>query len=67
MTGVYPPDEGTILLAGQPIAPRSPDDAVRHGISTVYQEVNLVPNLSVAENVCLGREPRGPSASAGAR
>lgn len=60
MTGVYPFDEGTITVDGNPIVPRSPDDAVRHGISTVYQEVNLVPNLSVAENVCLGREPRGP-------
>ncbi|HEY0865907.1 MAG TPA: sugar ABC transporter ATP-binding protein, partial [Fimbriimonas sp.] len=60
MTGVYPVDEGKVLVEGKEIAPRSPDDAVRYGISTVYQEVNLVPNLSVAENVCLGREPRGP-------
>lgn len=59
-TGVYPPDSGSIRLAGSVISPHSPADAVRHGISTVYQEVNLVPNLSVAENICLGREPRGP-------
>ncbi|MFI5385531.1 MAG: sugar ABC transporter ATP-binding protein [Fimbriimonadales bacterium] len=59
-TGVYPADAGEIRLDGNAIAPRSPADAVRLGISTVYQEVNLVPNLSVAENICLGREPRGP-------
>ncbi len=58
LTGVYRPDGGEILMEGQPIRPVSPEDAVRHGISTVYQEVNLSPNLSVAECVCLGREPR---------
>jgi simple sugar transport system ATP-binding protein len=60
LTGVHPLDEGSMLLQGAAILPRTPDEAVRQGISTVYQEVNLVPNLSVAENVCLGREPRGP-------
>ncbi len=60
MTGVYTPEEGEIVLGDKSIRPRSPDDAVKEGISTVYQEVNLVPNLSVAENICLGREPRGP-------
>ncbi len=59
MTGVYSADEGTIHLAGTPISPTSPQDAVRLGISPVYQEVNLAPNLTVAENICLGREPRG--------
>lgn len=59
-TGVYPADEGEMSLRGQPFAPRSPDEAVRLGISTVYQEINLVPNLSVAENICLGREPMSP-------
>lgn len=60
MTGVYQPDTGVIMLDGQECHFRSPDDAVNHGISTVYQEVNLVPNLSVMENLLLGREPRGP-------
>jgi simple sugar transport system ATP-binding protein len=60
MTGVHPPDSGTILMGGKAILPRSPDQAVRHGISTVYQEVNLVPNLSVMENLLLGRMPKGP-------
>ncbi len=59
MTGVYRADEGTIQLAGTTIQPTSPQDAVRLGISPVYQEVNLAPNLTVAENICLGREPRG--------
>src|SRR5215213_376025 len=59
LTGVHPPDAGEILLAGKSIAPRTPSHAQTLGISTVYQEVNLVPTLSVAENFFLGREPRG--------
>lgn len=58
LTGVYRPDEGEIALDGQIIQPRSPAHAADLGISAVYQEVNLAPNLSVAENICLGREPR---------
>jgi len=57
LTGAEPRDGGEVLLDGQPIRPRSPKDAQRVGISTVYQEVNLVPNLSVAENLFLGRQP----------
>ena len=57
LTGVYPRDDGTFQLDGQEINPRSPKDAEALGISTVYQEVNLIPHLSVAENVCLGRQP----------
>ena len=60
LTGVHPPDSGTILISGQEARPASPDEAVRLGISTVYQEVNLVPNLTVMENLLLGREPKGP-------
>ena len=51
LTGVYPPDAGTLQLDGQTISPSSPVAAQRLGISTVYQEVNLCPNLSVAENI----------------
>ena len=58
LTGVYPPDAGTMRLAGQPIRPGSPQQAQALGISTVYQEVNLCPNLSVAENIAAGRMPR---------
>ncbi|MBC7692920.1 MAG: sugar ABC transporter ATP-binding protein [Methylotenera sp.] len=57
LTGVYPVDSGEIILHGNRIEPRSPADAQRAGISTVYQEVNLIPSLSVAENIFLGRQP----------
>jgi ABC-type sugar transport system, ATPase component len=59
LTGVYAVDEGSVLLEGRPIRVHSPQEAQAAGISTVYQEVNLCPNLSVAENIFIGREPRG--------
>lgn len=58
MTGVYQRDGGDILLEGNPIFPNNTGDAQDLGISTVYQEVNLLPNLTVAQNIYLGREPR---------
>jgi simple sugar transport system ATP-binding protein len=58
LTGVYRRDAGDILLKGASIDPGSPDAAQRLGISTVYQEINLIPHLSVAENISLGRHPR---------
>lgn len=58
LTGVYTIDSGTVLVGGQEHAFHSPAAAQAAGISTVYQEVNLVPNLTVAENMLLGREPR---------
>ena len=58
LTGVHEPDRGTITLAGREIRPRSTLEAQQLGISTVYQEVNLCPNLSVAENIFIGRYPR---------
>ena len=57
LTGVYPRDAGTFRLDGKEIRPRSPKDAEACGISTVYQEVNLIPHVSIAENICLGRQP----------
>lgn len=57
LSGVFPPDGGALRLNGRPIAFRSPHVAQLAGISTIYQELNLVPHLSVAENVFLGREP----------
>jgi monosaccharide-transporting ATPase len=57
LTGVYQRDGGEIRLDGRAINASSPKAAEALGISTVYQEVNLVPHLSVAENICLGREP----------
>ncbi|WP_329277446.1 sugar ABC transporter ATP-binding protein [Streptomyces sp. NBC_01451] len=57
LTGVYPLDDGKITLDGRPVRIDSPFQAQQAGISTVYQEVNLCPNLSVAENIFIGREP----------
>ncbi|MEU9833566.1 sugar ABC transporter ATP-binding protein [Streptosporangium sp. NPDC048047] len=58
LTGVYDIDAGEIELAGRPVVFSGPQAAREAGISTVYQEVNLCPNLSVTENVVIGREPR---------
>jgi len=57
MTGVEHPDSGTIELDGKPVLVRSPQHSQEIGISTVYQEVNLCTNISVAENIMLGFEP----------
>lgn len=58
LTGAYHPDAGDIALDGAAIAPRSTSEAQELGIGTVYQEVNLLSNLTVAQNLCFGREPR---------
>jgi simple sugar transport system ATP-binding protein len=58
LTGVHATDAGEIRLAGAPVSFTGPAQAQDAGISTVYQEVNLCVNLSVAENILLGREPR---------
>ncbi len=58
LTGAYAKDAGEVTFDGLPFAVASPQEAQRHGISTIYQEINLVPLRSVAENVFLGREPR---------
>src|SRR5262249_3652030 len=57
ITGVLSRDAGTVLLDASEIAPRTAREALDAGIATVYQEVNLLPNLSVAKNLYLGREP----------
>jgi monosaccharide-transporting ATPase len=57
LTGVYPRDSGSVRLDGEEIHADSPKASEALGISTVYQEVNLIPHLSVAENICLGRQP----------
>ena len=58
LTGVYPLDSGRITLHGSPVTFAGPAQAQAAGISTVYQEVNLLGNLTVAENILLGHEPR---------
>ncbi|MEU6041479.1 sugar ABC transporter ATP-binding protein [Actinomadura sp. NPDC047616] len=57
-TGAHRPDGGRVLVGGEPVAFGSPLDARRAGISAVHQEVGLVPAMSVARNLLLGREPR---------
>ncbi|SEE26653.1 monosaccharide ABC transporter ATP-binding protein, CUT2 family [Streptomyces sp. 2131.1] len=58
LTGVYRPDEGELRLAGEQVSFSRPFEAQQAGISTIYQEVNLVPLMSVARNIFLGREPK---------
>ena len=58
LTGVHELSAGTVEMDGKKIVNHSPQDAQNNGISTVYQEVNLCPNLTVAENLFIGREPR---------
>ncbi len=58
LTGYVKSDTGAISFDGSPFEARSPQDAQRQGISTIYQEINLVPFRSITENICLGREQR---------
>jgi monosaccharide-transporting ATPase len=58
ITGVHPADSGRITLAGRSVSFTGPIAAQQAGISTIYQEVNLIPLMSVARNLFLGREPR---------
>ena len=57
LTGVEHPDSGSIEFDGEFIQVRSPQHSQEIGISTVYQEINLCTNISVAENIMLGHEP----------
>jgi len=58
ISGALPLDEGIIRINGEELTFRTPHEAQAAGISTVYQEIDLLPNVSVAENILLGREPR---------
>jgi simple sugar transport system ATP-binding protein len=58
LTGAERPDAGVLTLAGKPFAPATPAGAQREGVAAVYQELNLIPTLSLAENLYLGRQPR---------
>jgi simple sugar transport system ATP-binding protein len=57
LTGAYRRDSGSIVLDGEDVSPQSTQESQILGIGTVYQEVNLLPNLTVAENLFLGRQP----------
>jgi ribose transport system ATP-binding protein len=59
LTGVYTVDEGEFFLNGEPYEPVSPKHAQELGISIIHQEFNLMPDLTVAQNIFIGREPRG--------
>jgi ribose transport system ATP-binding protein len=58
LSGIYVPDEGHFLLDGAPFEPGSPKHAQELGISIIHQEFNLMPDLTVAQNIFIGREPR---------
>ena len=58
LCGVHPPDAGTITYDGETVTFRGPSDAVAVGIVPVFQELSLVPDLTVAENLFMGEEPR---------
>jgi rhamnose transport system ATP-binding protein len=58
ISGVFPPDRGEVLVDGKPVNLARPDDARRAGVATIYQELLLFPELTVAENVFMGHAPR---------
>src|SRR6187399_2353944 len=55
--GLYKPDEGEILIDGQPVVMHSPKDAIERGIGMVHQHFMLIPVMTVAENIVLATEP----------
>jgi ribose transport system ATP-binding protein len=57
MAGIHRPDDGRVLVDGRPVELSDVRAAEAHGIATIHQELNLVPTLSVAENIVLGRMP----------
>jgi len=58
LAGVHRPDTGTVLLDGEPVVFHGPADARDAGVAVIYQEPTLFPDLSVAENIFVGRQPR---------
>ncbi|OEV04352.1 D-ribose transporter ATP-binding protein [Streptomyces oceani] len=59
LSGIHTPDEGEFFLDGRRVRPRDPRHAQELGISIIHQEFNLMPDLTVAQNIFIGREPRG--------
>lgn len=57
IAGVHAPDQGEIRLRGRPVTLHGPLDALQQGIAMIHQELNLMPSMSVAENIWIGREP----------
>jgi ribose transport system ATP-binding protein len=58
LSGIYTPDEGEFFLDGRPLQVSGPKHALEQGISIIHQEFNLMPDLTVAQNIFIGREPR---------
>ena len=58
LAGIYTPDQGEVHLRGQPIRLKSPLDALENGIAMIHQELNLMPFMTVAENIWIRREPK---------
>jgi ribose transport system ATP-binding protein len=58
LSGIYTPDEGEFFLDGEPLQVSGPRDALEQGISIIHQEFNLMPDLTVAQNIFIGREPK---------
>lgn len=63
IAGAYQPDGGELLFGGEPVRLSSPREAAARGVAVIYQEMSLYPELSVAENIFMGRHPRGPLGS----
>lgn len=59
LAGMLAPDVGELRFRGKTVRVHAPHDAMRHGIAMIHQELMPVPGMSVAENLLLGREPRG--------
>jgi simple sugar transport system ATP-binding protein len=57
LSGVHPPDQGEILIEGEPVQFSSPRDALQRGIATVYQDLAMIPLMSISRNFFLGAEP----------
>ena len=56
LSGIYSMDSGTIEIKGQKVTMNNPKDAQKLGVSIIHQELNLIPNLTVAQNIFLGRD-----------
>ena len=67
LSGIYTPDEGEFFVDGQPLRVSGPRDALAQGISIIHQEFNLMPDLTVAQNLFIGREPRAGAVFLGER
>ena len=58
LTGIYEKDSGTVIVKGREVSYKTPADALEDGISMIHQELNLMPHLTVADNIFIGREPK---------